>query len=264
MNSLPYVGSPTASGAVPTQTEARAYFGRMATSPTPAFREAVNWAIWRWKAIGVWPHYKGLWILAADTSQAGLLSVIGDTPRDAVIVGTSPTFTARKGFSGFQSGRQVQFPITSTLLASDGVFGFAALKAVVQNDVTDPENPVPHYGPMIQCDAGAEYQRPGNFDYGSTDGAYGIRLSGMTRPLVTGLVVGGGKSAVAITAGGVGTIGGTSGLARGSNYITTGHGLTALNRLCAYGFIDAAASQAQCRQAMAILAAMLDMLGALD
>ena len=110
----------------PLQAEALAYFGRMTTPPSAAFRDAVNWAIWRWKAIGAWSLIKGLWWLAADTSQAGLLSVIGDTPRDAVIVGTAPTFTALKGFSGFDVGKQIRFPITAAILASDSVFGFVA------------------------------------------------------------------------------------------------------------------------------------------
>lgn len=249
----------------PLQAEALAYFKRMTTPPSAGFRDAVNWAVWRWKAIGAWSLIKGLWILSADTSQAALLSVIGDTPRDAVIVGTSPTFTALKGFSGFEFGKQVKFPITSTILASDSVFAFAALKAVVQVDNTDPENPVNHYGPMIQSDAGTNIGTPGNFQFShSGDNAHGIYVSTVNRPLVATHLVGGGKAGNVITAGGVGVLAGGSTSARSSNYITTGHGLTALNRLCAYGFLDASATTAQCRQFTAILAAALDMLGALD
>lgn len=248
----------------PLQAEALAYFGRMTTPPSAAFRDAVNWAIWRWKAIGVWPLIKGLWWLAADTSQAGLLSVIGDTPRDAVVVGTSPTFTALKGFSGFTTGKAVKFPITATILASDSIFSFAALKAVRQFDMTDPEDPVPYYGPMIQSDAGTNYAVPGHFLYGVNGGAHGIQPPGIGVPVMSDAIVGGARAGNLITAGAVGTVAGGAFTGRSSNYITSAAALTALNRLCAYGFLDAAATAAQCRQFIAILAAALDMIGALD
>jgi hypothetical protein len=261
MSSVGYIGDGPAAGAISLQSEARAYFARMETPPSAAFREAVNWAIWRWKAIGAWSQIKGLWILAADTAQAARLSAIGDTPRDATVVGTSPTFTALKGYSGFASGKAIRFPITSAILASDSVYAFAALLAQGQSDMTDPENPVAYYGPMIQNDAGGTSSCPGNWFY-SLDGAPFPQAWIYPTLMSRTHMVGGRRGGVAISAGAVAASSGVT--ARGSNYTTHAHALTALQRLSAYGFLDAAASEATCRRFTAILAAMLDQLGALD
>lgn len=250
----------------PLQAEALAYFGRMTTPPSAAFRDAVNWAIWRWKATGAWSLIKGLWWLAADTSQAGLLSVIGDTPRDAVIVGTAPTFTALKGFSGFDAGKQVRFPITADILASDSVFGFVAAKVVPQVDMSNPESPVTVTGRFVISDAGDTFATPGHFGYGNLAGGIDANTIYSINDIVLGgsIIVGGAKGSTGITAGGVSPAGSTGPGARSSNYITRSLALTPLNRLCAYGFLDASATTAQCRQFVAILATALDMIGALD
>ncbi len=261
MREIAIAGRPgaTIQGA-PYQAEALAYFARMTTPPSAAFRDALNWAIWRWKAIGAWSQIKGLWILAADTAQASLLSTIGDTPRDAVIVGAAPTFTALKGYSGFDVGKQIRFPITSAILASDSVFAFAALLAAGGGDGD------PNIGPMIQCDLGSEYDRPGNFTWGRDggfDATYGVRGPCVQRPWAKSYVVGGTKGTTVITPGVVGNFGGGVN-SRGSNYTTTATATPALQRLCAYGFLDAAASTVLCRKFTAVLAEALDMIGALD
>jgi hypothetical protein len=264
MNRNAYIGDVGGAAAVPIHPDARAYFERMTTPPTPAFREAFNWAVGRWVKIGVWKGLvKGLWILAADTSQAALLSAIGDTPRDAVVVGTAPTFTARKGFSGFSATKQVKFPITATILASDDVYSFAALKA---SEKYDGGIGVNHYGAMIQCDGGANYQRPGNYEFVNA-ATQGISFGGIASPSAQTLLVGGGKAGRIITPGiydrPIGAPAATPS-ARSSNYITTAHAVNNLDLLSAYGFLDAAATVDQCRKFISVLSAMLEQLGALD
>lgn len=250
----------------PPQAEAIAHFNRMTTPPSFAYRDAVNWAIWRWKAMGAWPLIKGLWILAADTSQAALLSVIGDTPRDAVIVGTTPTFTALKGYSGFDVGKQIKFPITSTILASNNVHSFLAARITPQVDNTDPENPVTVDGRFIISDAGDIAGTPGHFAFSAAGSGTVTGASGP--PLITvgghGIIVGGCRGLVGVLAGATMGNNAGGGPARSSNYITRSLALTPLNRLCAYGFLDASATLAQSRQFTGVLATLLDMLGALD
>lgn len=258
---------------VPLQAEAAAYFARMSTPPSSAFQEALNRAIFRWKAVGAWSQIKGLWFLAAETTQAAKLSVIGDTPRDAAVVGTTPTFTASKGYSGFDSGKQLKFPITSTILADNNAFPFlAAICSLKIDNVTDPENPVTIDGCIIRSDAGIGHDVIGNFAYES--GAFatpqGFHGAGQPKAFLpsggaSGTVIGGVKLGVAITAGGIGQPeGSAAATTRSSNYITSPLDFHPMDRLSAYGFLSSAASNNTCRKFLAILAAALDEVGALD
>lgn len=259
---------------VPLQAEAAAYFARMSTPPSSAFQEALNRAIFRWKAVGAWSQIKGLWFLAAETTQAAKLSVIGDTPRDAVVVGTTPTFTASKGYSGFDSGKQLKFPITSTILADNNAFAFlAAICSLKIDDVTDPENPVTIDGCIIRSDAGIGHDVVGNFAYESGSGATSPGFHGAGPQKAFHLVassgaasiVGGTKGAYSLTAGGIGQPeGGLASVTRSSNYITTPIAFHPMDRLSAYGFLSSAASNAVCKKFLTILAAALDEVGAFD
>lgn len=264
-----YIGDVTDEGGIPLQPEASAYFKRMTSPPSEAFAAAVNWAIYRWKAIGAWSEIKGLWILAAETAQAARLSVIGDTPRDAVTVGTAPTFTALKGYSGFDATHQVKFPITATILASDNVFAFLAARTSLKTDNTDPENPVVVDGCIIKSDGGTAANVPGNFTYEGPGGGTkpGMWGAGVTAPFAPAcsVVVGGSRGPKGFLGGAI-TFPDGSGFtgARSSNYITTAIAYHPLDRLSAYGFLASTASDALCRRFVGVLTELLEQLGALD
>ncbi|MEW5687429.1 MAG: hypothetical protein AB1942_21135 [Pseudomonadota bacterium] len=266
MREIPIAGRPgQAVMSAPYQAEALTYFGRMTAPPSAAYRDAFNWAVWRWKVLGVWPLIKGLWLLSADTAQAGLLSAINDTARDAVVLGVAPTFAALKGFSGFAAGKQLRFPITSAILGSDNVYAFMAGR--VAGSAPGGDLVGGPTIPFIISDAGAAGDAgpstPGHFTlrlagvYGAGPGAPITR--GITATLVggtKGLLMVSGGTAAADNSGSVGP--------RSSNYVTRSIDDHPLARLCSYGFLDAAATAAQCRQFTSVLAMLLEQLGALD
>jgi hypothetical protein len=264
----PYIGDVPATGGVPLQAEARAYFARMTTPPSQAFREAVNWAIWRWKKAGHWALIKGLWLHAAESSQAALLSVIGDTPRDAVILGSAPTFTPLKGFSGFDATHQLKWPITSAILASDAALNVIAGRYTIQ----DNGSGVAATGLVIVSDAGELHGPYGNWTFANRLG-YGLAMgaSGNCAGVFTSSAVGANHAFIYGGGGGFGfvTPGGVNGApnstsARSSNYRTavTTTAVAGL-RIAAYGWLSAAASEDQCIAFQAILAELLEQLGAL-
>lgn len=244
----------------PLQAEALAYFGRMATPPSSTYQDAVNWAIWRWKAIGVWNLILGFWLLCAETSQAALLSVIGDAPHDAVILGTAPTFTALKGYSGFDTAKQVKFPITAGDLGSDSLMSFMAGRV----DASAAANTT-----FIDCDDGASILIPGTFRASVNKWCCPSVLQSGGMPIgacfAEAPVVGGQHGLALVLPGSYGNAGGTLGV-RSSNYKTAAISVAThpLKRLCAYGFIDASVTGDQARKFLAVLAELLDQLGALD
>lgn len=246
----------------PLQTEALAYFGRM-TTPSPAFRDAMNWAIWRWKQAGLWPLIKGLWFHAADTEQAALLSVIGDTPRDATLTG-APAFTALKGFGPLNAGGQVVYPITAGAIGGGQPFHFTA-------GVWNPKlnAGVEVVGTFIQSDAGTGTSHPGHFGLYGASPNVGLAVAGAPNMLmfhnasVTNRLVVGAKGftliAPGMNAGGSGSLAAVS-----SNYRTVASAYSPIDRHVAYGFLAEESTTRQCSKFLAILADLAEQLGALD
>jgi hypothetical protein len=265
-----YIGDVAVSGGVPIQAEAVAYFSRMTTPPSPAFRDAFNWAVHRWKQAGVWPLILGFWLHCTDTSQAALLSVIGDTPRDAVVIGVAPTFTALKGFSGLDATHRVKYPITSTILASDNVFSFIACGLTVP-DAGDGSIDI---GLVITSDANATTTRGSfsivkdAFNVGGIGNSNSVPASyaPTSGPGGAAFYVGGyGDGAAGLYASAGGGVGrNSSATGRSSNYITAAAARSlAFGPLAAYGFLSAAATKVQVRSFLTTLGALLDQLGAL-
>lgn len=247
----------------PVQAEARDHFARMTEPPSALFRDTVNWMVWRWKAQGTWPLIKGLNIHAADTHQASLLSVIGDTPRDAVVVGATPTFTPLKGYSGLDATHGIKWPITSDILVNDAVCCFLA-GIITNTGAAD--------GSIIESDAGAgAVTTPGHFSTGSVSaniygpGTYLLTAlnAGQSIPVVVGSGAGS-ERIFANTAFSPSSANQGAATARSSNYKTSPRASHPLTRLCAYGFLAHTATTAQRRKFMAVLAEGMDMLGALD
>jgi len=259
----------------PLQAEALAHFARMTTPPSAAFKTAFNRAVYRWKAAGIWALIKGLWLGCADTPQAALLSVIGDTPRDAVVVGSAPTHAALKGWTGFDATHRIRFPITAAVLEnSNQVIPFLAAKLVAFHGDYDsnPGTSDGYYsGPLITGDADASAVRVGNFVTAAPSGNDGVLPSLLYCGNVAfrGLrsCVFGYKQTSWIMPGGYGeNIDGSIGDPT-SNYITHSSSLGAFNnggRLVAYGFLGPAATPAQGAKFLSVLANLIDELGALD
>lgn len=253
-----YIGDTYETGGLALQAEARAYFQRMTVPPSAAYREAVNLAIWRWKKAGVWPLILGLWLFCADTEQAALLSVIGDTPRDATKTG-APTFTPLKGFGGFASGG-ITMPITAAILASDLV---GCVMAGLVDNTTIPTSET-----LIRSDASASFTKVGHFYAffdgfgGAGDGVFAHNQQRIGSANGVAAVCGGGMGFYAIQAAGQVSDGsGSGGTARSSNYRTNSEILT---RFSAHGFISHTATEAQARAFVATLNMLLVELGALD
>lgn len=264
-----YIGDAgAASGSsTPVQAEALAYFARMTTSPSTAYREAVNLAIYKWKRQGNWALLKGLWLFCAETDQAALLSVIGDAPRDATKIGT-PTFVAGKGYEGISDTAGITWPITATLLVDND---FAAVFAGLANGNS--------YGLSITSDAGVVAGVPGHFGtvgFGTGGGGGGGAGQGFKggraeEPIVplplpstgtTLTVCGGSKAAATLTPQGS-TTRGTPTEGRSSNYRTV-PASNALTRLTAIAYLGSAVTFPQTRQFLSTLNEMLSDLGALD
>jgi hypothetical protein len=249
MREIRIAGMPNSSGGgVAMQAETRAYFQRMTTPPSLAFRQAANRAIYRWKQAGLWPLVKGLWLHCTDTQQAALLSVIGDTPRDAVAVGTMPTFTPLKGFSGFDATHGLKWPMTSAILVSNQCFSFIAGRALAYDS----------YSEMIIAD-GAWATGTVTINANNT-----IGLSGGSNVIAVapGLFIAGQKYNSLMTAAGYMPLSNTAG-AVSNNYRTNPTG-GALERAIAYGFLASTATAPQCQKFLGILHGLIDELGAFD
>jgi len=250
----------------PLQAEALAYFKRMTTPPSAAFRDAVNWAIWRWKAIGVWPLVKGLWIHAADAQQAALLSVIGDTPRDATIL-AAPTFVPLKGFTAFNATLgSINYPITAAILDnSTNIIPFVAAAWSPKLN-----GAVEQFDTFIRSDAGTDAKIAGNWALVNNGGGRGVS-GGTLAPVfhmaaaTTGRCVLGTKNGAVILGGSQGQfVQGGGALAPSSNYRVVAHAYNAIDRLSAYGFLASTATAEQGCKFLAVLAEMLDQLEAFD
>lgn len=234
----------------PIPVEAQAYFARMTTAPSGPYIDALSEAITEWVTQGNWALLKGLWIFCAETQQAALLSVIGDTPRDATITGT-PTFTAGKGFSNLGSGVINMGGITSTILGDDNFMAFAA--GIVNAPTGDVTYITADTANSVGCLATSLSTVFGNYMTGFVNSA----MLGTPGKLCWGggrhkSFIGGGV-APCITPGG--------GLGRSSNYRT---GSSDLTRLTAYGFLSSTATDDQCCHFMATLGRLVSNLGALD
>ena len=260
-----YIGSASIGGvstSTPLQSEAAAYFARMSVAPSAAYQEAANRAIFRWKQAGLWSQIKGLWLHCADNHQASLLSVIGDAPRDAVIVGSAPTHTARKGYSGFDATHGLKYPITAAILANDNVFNFMAGVA------TQPATPnaTTHY--YMVSDGGNGAHVPGHWQNSGGllvfNNGEVARLSGTANASVS-FIGGPGVGIGNIVKPGTWDLFSTATRsARSSNYVTGSDANTTLARLVAYGFADASLTNAQRAKFLTILNDMIDTLGAFD
>jgi hypothetical protein len=269
-----YIGGITSNtDGTPVQAEAIALFARMTTPPPNEYRNAMNKAIYRWKAAGLWVLIKGLWVTCAHTYNASLLSVIGDTARDAVIVGSQPPFVALKGFTGFDATHRIKFPITATIL--DNNYQTCTFLAAKMSHFYGDADGAPETGDefaatsLITCDAGSSYQIPGVWETtlqgGNGQILPGVRFAGGTFLSATQIILGS-RYIDAFMPGGVGRLGSASFSAPSSNYITSSDSKNALNagRLCAYGFLSYTATAVQGAKFLAILSNLIDELGAFD
>ncbi len=246
------------SGGVAMQAEAVAYFQRMPATPSVAFTRPANEAIYYWKKHELWPLIKGLWLHCTETEQAARLSVNGDTPRNATIVGITPTFTSLKGYSGLDATHGVRWPITSAILADDGVYAFAAGMV----DATAGGAQI-----LIGSDAGfVDSSVVGHFSFNSD--VFGGEPSG---PILKNIenaapapFIGGSKLIRTISPAGITRTTGGSYSPRSSNYRTNPVAGNKLARISAYGFLAHTATPAQCRKFVTILARLMDELGAFD
>lgn len=245
-----------AAGGIPLQAEAAAYFARMAVTPSKSWRDAVNLAIYQWKAVGVWPFVIEGWLHFAETSQAALLGMVGVS--DATLTGV-PTHTPSKGFSGFGAGVGLNYPASSALLASNNVYTFIAVKLnsgaaqpVIENTtlgagVTIAGNVQIIGGTPILACSGADPSGFGLYTQNAIDRTF-ITASGLNSVyLVPGYQVGAGGSVTN----------------RGGTYRTV---LTAtpIAQMTAYGFIAAGAPSRQVVKFLSILADLIDVMGAQD
>ena len=115
-----YVGtagvSNTGYPSIPMQIETINYLARFSSQPSNTYKNALNQAIYRWKAAGVYSLLQDLWLFMADTSADSLRNLV-TAARDATISG-SPTFTANKGFSGLGASNYVSMPFSATGIGS--------------------------------------------------------------------------------------------------------------------------------------------------
>jgi hypothetical protein len=245
-------GSSASVGSIP--AEAQAYFARMTTAPSAAFRLAVGNAITKWKAQGNFAKLVSLVLFCADTSQAALLDISGNS-HDATITG-SPTFTANKGFSNFSASNGIAFNLTSTNLVDDNFVSiFAGLVSPISGAA------------LIDNSTSGLSSTPGNFVIDST---FGYLLQPNSH--VTGISLFGGTSLPVICGARdrlLAMPGYTSGAdasptGRQSNYKTALIAPHPLNRLAAYGALLSTASADDGRRFMTVLAQLLDDVGALQ
>ena len=260
MNRDAYIGD-VHGGQLPTQAEAAAYFAAMAAQPSNAWKTAVNLAIYEWKQQGNWANLKGMWLLCAESAQAAALSVIGDTPRNMTVTG-APTFTASKGYSGFDlTTKQLVFPITSTTLADDDFTTIFAGILKTYTSGTDrmaienaTDASISGVGNVRVTAGGAPQMASGNGAMsGSIDDINGQAILAGVRDgayVLPGSIAGASPSA----------------LVRGSNYKTANVAAAShpLLRLSAYGFLGSASTPRMAQRAMITLAKLIDTLGALD
>lgn len=260
-----YIGNLTAAAGLtgtPLQTEAAAYFARMSVAPGATFRKAVNQAIFDWKAAGLWTKIKALWLFCADTQQAALLSVIGDTARDATVTG-APVHYPGRGFSGLDASHRVNFGGVSQAHVGASAWTFFAGRCATY----------PEFTFMIICDGTMSTSNPPQgtmFTAGLNTPDTGVVMGGAgwafcrwyVLPGVQGMVIGGrGQASV----GGIRCdTTGSSVYNTGNNYRTNPINGNPLARLSAYGFVDGTATTVEAQKFNAILERMIIEIGALD
>lgn len=252
---IPKPGDTSSTTSYPTQVEAQAYFARMSVAPSAAYKDAVNTAIYKWKQLGVWTSIIQLIVFAADTSQAALLDLTANV-HNATITG-SPTFTANKGFSGFNASNGIAFGLDGTILVNDSFISvFAGLVQPVASGPT-----------FIDNVSDSSLNTPGNFGLNSQGGVVAGSASNLINPYwwissPPSNTIGGAKNTSPITTTAV-SGGGTNG-GRKSNYktaLTASHPLT---RLLAYGAIGSAVSIADGRRFFLVLQSLLEAVAAFD
>jgi hypothetical protein len=236
----------------PPQPEAYSYFARMTTSPSAVFRDAVNKAMYDWKKQGSWPFVTHLWLLCADTEQAGLLNVVAST--DTATKNGSPTFTALKGFSAFSATAYLSFgPSTVGLGAANQAHGIYA------GQFSDGGGS----GFYFSSAAGAVTGYPGIPGW-SSSGVFQPGTTGNSGPRVsaaTPVIAMGGASAPTFPGFSGLTTGSTAG--NGSGYATNPVAPNPIDRLSVYGFQNGM-SATQRRYFMATLSVLLTDIGALE
>lgn len=107
----------------PLQDETAAYFARFSTAPSPLYLNALNTAIYQWKANQTWTVIRDLYLFMADTSADAVRNVIAPT-RNATLAG-SPPFVTNVGFGPLSSTATVSMPINlSGLTAGNNYYFF--------------------------------------------------------------------------------------------------------------------------------------------
>lgn len=246
-----YVGtagvSNTGYPSIPMQIETINYLARFSSQPSNTYKNALNQAIYRWKAAGVYSLLTDLWLTCADASADSLRNLISAS-RDATITG-SPTFTALTGFGGISTSNYLSFPFTTSGLVAGTCGCIFAGKA--------PPNM-----------AGAHLIGTNNSKAGSVNPAFymgGCPLTNLpaaydtTISTVSDIIIGG--------------VGGVSVNSQGATASTSAPGSfetspvscnisAAMNTMQAYGFM-AAPTAAQVRKFLSILTLFLDDIGSL-
>lgn len=86
-----------------------AYVGRFSTPPSDTYKNALDQAIRRWKAAGVFTLIRDLWLTCADTPADSLRNLV-TAARDGSVTGAGVAFSPLKGFSGFDASNYVSLP----------------------------------------------------------------------------------------------------------------------------------------------------------
>lgn len=272
-----YIGQITVGMGVPIQVEAAAYFAAMTVSPPLAFRDAVNQAIYEWKKQGTWAKIKGGWLFCAGTSQAGLLSIIGDTARNATITGAL-THVPLKGFEGFSASNVLNLGgIGQAILGNGSTLDLTPWTLHGLISLTNNPADAPNSYAIIIADGGTENApgtrqgclytgsasnalNPSCIMLGATSGGSRHRLVDANYAGGPAKLIGGGRgngyaiTNVAIITAGGGTV--------GNNYRS--NAVAILQRWASTFFLDGTTAVADVVKFNNTLTRLLETLGALD
>lgn len=240
------------SGGTPMQNETSAYLARLSTSPTRAYRLALNGFIYEMKRASLLTAMKTCKVLAGPSQADSILDVI-NASYDGAIVGTL-THTAYKGLSGFTASNRFTFGVNySTLFASDafmscvvGTFGGGT-------------------GDLITQSTGSN--TPGGFNIGSSL----LRPGGLTAsgvsvgPSGEGFVAGGVGAATGINPASGSFTGASSSSGRGTTLqtapVAAPHGI---GLLAGHMAMDPGLTGKQYRKATVLFANLFEILDALS
>lgn len=266
MRRFPYVGTAGVAGdgfpSIPIQIETSAYIARLSAPPSKTFKNALNEAIFRWKAASVWTLLQDFWVCATDVQADALRNVIA-AARDATKTG-SPTFTSLKGWGGHSASNFISMPFSATgITASSGCF------IAGKCDTTK-------VGSRIVSDAG-QSDGIGSFtmiadatnhlfgvvpQLSRSGGGVGMSQGGQANGTQTFAIAQAGVANSVITPSSAGLSSGTVGAAVDASPVTTAVGSGGqLVQLSAFGFMPTCTG-AQMRQFLSILNSFLEDVGA--